>query len=141
MSCGLSQSHACTSYEERRADDWLPKPKILHPWPNVRFAVKHSRLEPDAGIPPVRVCAGAVSNHRPCRDLEPQDALNRGPDSDVTASRGSQWRRDAARLSMLREQNGEAQGMIWRLRWVLILLPGGYSTAVIGGQGSTDQIR
>jgi RNA-directed DNA polymerase len=27
----------------RLADDWLPKPKILHPWPNVRFAVKHSR--------------------------------------------------------------------------------------------------
>ena len=28
---------------QRLADDWLPKPKILHPWPNVRFAVKHSR--------------------------------------------------------------------------------------------------
>ncbi|MBF0394872.1 MAG: group II intron reverse transcriptase/maturase [Alphaproteobacteria bacterium] len=27
----------------RMADDWLPTPKILHPWPNVRFAVKHSR--------------------------------------------------------------------------------------------------
>ncbi|QCO00030.1 group II intron reverse transcriptase/maturase (plasmid) [Azospirillum argentinense] len=27
----------------RLADDWLPTPKILHPWPNVRFAVKHSR--------------------------------------------------------------------------------------------------
>ena len=25
------------------ADDWLPKPTILHPWPNVRFAVRHSR--------------------------------------------------------------------------------------------------
>jgi len=23
--------------------DWLPPPRILHPWPNVRFAVKHPR--------------------------------------------------------------------------------------------------
>lgn len=28
---------------EKLADEWLPKPKILHPWPNVRFAVKYSR--------------------------------------------------------------------------------------------------
>jgi RNA-directed DNA polymerase len=27
----------------RIANDWLPKPQILHPWPNQRFAVKHSR--------------------------------------------------------------------------------------------------
>jgi RNA-directed DNA polymerase len=25
------------------ADDYLPKPRILHPWPNQRFAVKHPR--------------------------------------------------------------------------------------------------
>src|SRR6202166_411117 len=25
------------------ADDWLPKPKVLHPWPQQRFAVRHSR--------------------------------------------------------------------------------------------------
>jgi RNA-directed DNA polymerase len=25
------------------ADDWLPRPRILHPWPSQRFAVKHSR--------------------------------------------------------------------------------------------------
>ena len=25
------------------ADEWLPTPKILHPWPNVRFAVRDSR--------------------------------------------------------------------------------------------------
>jgi group II intron reverse transcriptase/maturase len=24
-------------------DDWLPKPRILHPWPNQRLAVKHPR--------------------------------------------------------------------------------------------------
>ena len=27
----------------RLADEWLPQPRILHPWPNVRFAVRHSR--------------------------------------------------------------------------------------------------
>ncbi|HET9481850.1 MAG TPA: group II intron reverse transcriptase/maturase [Candidatus Polarisedimenticolia bacterium] len=25
------------------ADDWLPRPRILHPWPSQRFAVKHPR--------------------------------------------------------------------------------------------------
>ena len=25
------------------ADDWLPKPRILHPWPSQRFAVRHPR--------------------------------------------------------------------------------------------------
>ncbi|MEI7606240.1 MAG: group II intron reverse transcriptase/maturase [Rhodospirillaceae bacterium] len=25
------------------ADDWLPKPKILHPWPEQRYAVRHPR--------------------------------------------------------------------------------------------------
>lgn len=28
---------------KKLADDWLPKPRILHPWPNQRFAVKHPR--------------------------------------------------------------------------------------------------
>jgi hypothetical protein len=27
----------------RLANDWFPKPRILHPWPQVRFAVKHPR--------------------------------------------------------------------------------------------------
>jgi RNA-directed DNA polymerase len=39
---------------------WLPKPRVLHPWPSVRFAVKHPRWEPDAGIPHVRICAGGT---------------------------------------------------------------------------------
>lgn len=30
------------------ADDWLPRPRILHPWPDKRFAVKHPRWEPNA---------------------------------------------------------------------------------------------
>ena len=28
---------------KKLADDWLPTPRILHPWPNQRFAVKHPR--------------------------------------------------------------------------------------------------
>jgi RNA-directed DNA polymerase len=42
------------------ADDFLPKPRILHPWPNQRFAVKHPRWEPYAGKPHVRFCAGGA---------------------------------------------------------------------------------
>ena len=42
------------------ADEWLPKPKILHPWPSERFAVKHPGWEPYAGKPHVRICAGGV---------------------------------------------------------------------------------
>jgi RNA-directed DNA polymerase len=32
----------------RLAHDFLPKPQILHPWPNARFAVTHPRQEPYA---------------------------------------------------------------------------------------------
>jgi group II intron reverse transcriptase/maturase len=42
-------------------DAWLPKPRVLHPWPKQRFAVKHPRWEPYAGKPHVRFCAGGVS--------------------------------------------------------------------------------
>jgi group II intron reverse transcriptase/maturase len=42
------------------ADDWLPQPRILHPWPSVRFAVKHPRWEPYALIGHVRICAGGA---------------------------------------------------------------------------------
>src|SRR6516225_5565837 len=44
----------------RLANDWLPKPRILHPWPQARFAVTHPRWEPYAGIPLVRICAGGA---------------------------------------------------------------------------------
>jgi group II intron reverse transcriptase/maturase len=30
------------------AADWLPQPRILHPWPDKRFDVKHPRWEPSA---------------------------------------------------------------------------------------------
>jgi RNA-directed DNA polymerase len=44
----------------RLANDWLPKPRILHPWPWIRFAVTHPRWEPYAGKPLVRFCAGGA---------------------------------------------------------------------------------
>jgi len=44
----------------RLADDWLPRPRVLHPWPSVRFAVRHPRWEPYAGKPHVRFCAGGA---------------------------------------------------------------------------------
>jgi RNA-directed DNA polymerase len=39
---------------------WLPRPRITHPWPEKRFAVKHPRWEPGAGIPPAGICAGGT---------------------------------------------------------------------------------
>ena len=42
------------------AEDFLPKPRILHPWPDKRFAVKHPRQEPYALIGHVRICAGGA---------------------------------------------------------------------------------
>jgi group II intron reverse transcriptase/maturase len=33
---------------KRLADHWLPSPRILHPWPDKRFAVTHPRWEPGA---------------------------------------------------------------------------------------------
>src|SRR6202011_2793828 len=44
-------------------NDWLPQPRILHPWPNQRFAVKHPREEPDAGMPHVRFWCSEASCH------------------------------------------------------------------------------
>jgi RNA-directed DNA polymerase len=44
----------------RLARDFLPAARILHPWPNARFAVKHPRWEPNARIGPVRICAGGA---------------------------------------------------------------------------------
>ena len=39
-----SQKHALTWERMGKvADDWVPQPRILHPWPSIRFAVKHPR--------------------------------------------------------------------------------------------------
>ena len=50
----------------RLAADWIPKPRILHPYPEKRFAVTHPRLEP-CGNPARTDWRGAVSNDRPYR--------------------------------------------------------------------------
>jgi group II intron reverse transcriptase/maturase len=42
------------------ADEWLPRPRIVHPWPLQRFALNNPRWEPDARKPPVRFCAGGA---------------------------------------------------------------------------------
>ena len=42
------------------ADDFLPQVRILHPWPDQRFGVKHPRREPSARIGPARFCAGGA---------------------------------------------------------------------------------
>jgi RNA-directed DNA polymerase len=44
----------------RLADRWIPRNRILHPWPRKRFAVKYPRWEPYAGVPLVRFCAGGA---------------------------------------------------------------------------------
>ena len=54
-----SQRDGCTWQRIGRiADHFLPKPKVLHPWPSKRFAAKPPRWEPYALIGPVRFCAG-----------------------------------------------------------------------------------
>ena len=37
------KDHTTWARVTKLADDWLPRPRILHPWPNQRFAVKHPR--------------------------------------------------------------------------------------------------
>ena len=56
-SLGRRSQKDVTTWEriESLAREWLPPPKILHPWPSDRFRVKHPRWEPYAGIPPVRI--------------------------------------------------------------------------------------
>jgi RNA-directed DNA polymerase len=42
--CRRSQrAHVAWAQMAKFADDFLPKPRVLHPWPSVRFAVKHPR--------------------------------------------------------------------------------------------------
>ena len=45
---------------QRLSDRWLPTPRILHPWPERRFAVKHPRWEPGARIGLAGICAGGA---------------------------------------------------------------------------------
>src|ERR1700693_3768485 len=51
-----------TTFERMKklVDDWLPASRILHPWPERRFVVRHPRWEPYARIGPVWICAGGA---------------------------------------------------------------------------------
>jgi RNA-directed DNA polymerase len=42
------------------AADFLPRARILHPWPQERFAVRYPRWKPSARIGPARFCAGGA---------------------------------------------------------------------------------
>ena len=42
------------------ADRWLPRPRILHPWPSARFVVTHPRWEPGARNGLAGFCAGGM---------------------------------------------------------------------------------
>jgi RNA-directed DNA polymerase len=44
----------------RLVNDYLPRPRILHPWPSDRFAGRHPRWEPYARIGHVRIYAGGA---------------------------------------------------------------------------------
>ncbi len=56
-----SQKDALTWHRMAKlAGDWLPPPRILHPWPSERFAVKHPRSEPSARIGYAGICPGGA---------------------------------------------------------------------------------
>jgi hypothetical protein len=44
----------------RLAREFLPLPRIRHPWPDTRFLVKQPRWEPSALTAPARFCAGGA---------------------------------------------------------------------------------
>jgi hypothetical protein len=46
---------------KRIEEQWLPAPRIYHPWPNVRFRRHNPRQEPGAVIPHAGICAGGAS--------------------------------------------------------------------------------
>jgi hypothetical protein len=50
-----------TAKEDKLLNRWVPLPTVQHPYPNIRFAVKHPRWEPYAGKPHVRFCPGGAS--------------------------------------------------------------------------------
>ena len=53
---------------ERLVDRYLPQPRVLHPWPEQRFLVKHSGRSRMPELGKSGSVRGAVSNGRPYRD-------------------------------------------------------------------------
>jgi RNA-directed DNA polymerase len=70
----------------RLADDFLPKARILQPWPHARFAVKHPRREPSALIGPARIwCSEASCHSSGCKSRQ-----HRSPVAVVVISRNGE---------------------------------------------------
>ena len=54
-----SQRATLTRERMRRlAERWLPKPRVLHPYPDKRFRARYPRQEPSAVVPLAGICAG-----------------------------------------------------------------------------------
>jgi group II intron reverse transcriptase/maturase len=54
------KDHTSWARMRRLAAHFLPASRILHPWPDARFAVTHPKWEPNARVGPVRFCAGGA---------------------------------------------------------------------------------
>jgi RNA-directed DNA polymerase len=46
---------------KRIEEQWLPMPRNVYPWPNVRFRRRYPRQEPYAVMPHLRICTGSAS--------------------------------------------------------------------------------
>ena len=51
-----------TNWERMRkiVASWLPRARVLHPWPEERFLRQHPRQEPSAVVPLAGICAGGA---------------------------------------------------------------------------------
>jgi hypothetical protein len=56
---------------------WMPPPRVLHPYPDARFAAMHPVRDVCVNAL-VRICAGASSNRRPYRDIQKPNSFARG---------------------------------------------------------------
>ncbi len=54
------KSFTCDKFK-RIQGQWLPMPRVVHPWPNMRFRRRHPRQEPCAVIPHARISTGGAS--------------------------------------------------------------------------------
>ncbi|MGH8470448.1 MAG: reverse transcriptase domain-containing protein [Gammaproteobacteria bacterium] len=53
-----ARKHLTWEKFKRIQAQWLPTPRLYHPWPNVRFRRLHPRQEPCAVTPLARICTG-----------------------------------------------------------------------------------
>jgi len=60
LKCRSQKDRTTWARIARLAAAYLPALRILHPWPDTRFAVNHPRWEPSARIAPARICAGGA---------------------------------------------------------------------------------